>query len=157
MKKIFTLLFLTVSLFATAQQNGAVEYMYIHRSNNVVDSIAVAEIDSVTFAVHGVPEIPDTPVTPQYEAVDLGLSVKWARCNIGATTETDAGLYFQWGDTQGYTAEQVGVDKIFNWDHLEINLYLSSELVYSSIFFSVGLVSRSFSSSVILFFRFIIS
>ena len=104
MKKIFTLLFLTVSLFATAQQNGAVEYMYIHRSNNVVDSIAVAEIDSVTFAVHGVPEIPDTPVTPpaetQYEAVDLGLSVKWASCNVGATTPEDCGDYYAWGETE---------------------------------------------------------
>ena len=104
MKKIFTLLFLTVSLFATAQQNGAIEYMYIHRSNNVVDSIAVAEIDSVTFAVHGVPEIPDTPVTPpagtQYEAVDLGLSVKWASCNVGATTPEDCGDYYAWGETE---------------------------------------------------------
>ena len=104
MKKIFTLLFLTVSLFATAQQNGAVEYMYIHRSNNVVDSIAVAEIDSVTFAVHGVPEIPDTPVTPpaetQYEAVDLGLSVKWASCNVGATTPEDCGDYYAWGEIE---------------------------------------------------------
>jgi formylglycine-generating enzyme required for sulfatase activity len=57
------------------------------------------------------------PVQPEPDYVDLGLSVKWARCNIGATTETDAGLYFQWGDTHGYTAEQVGVDKIFNWNH----------------------------------------
>ena len=100
MKKIFTLLFLTVSLFATAQQNGAVEYMYIHRSNNVVDSIAVAEIDSVTFAVHGVPEIPDTPVTPQYEAVDLALSVKWATFNVGATKPEEYGGYYAWGETE---------------------------------------------------------
>lgn len=41
-------------------------------------------------------------------SVDLGLSVLWAKTNLGAQTETDAGLYFQWGDTQGYTKEQVG-------------------------------------------------
>lgn len=40
----------------------------------------------------------------------------WANKNIGAETEEDAGLYFQWGDTQGYTVEQVGVDKQFTWD-----------------------------------------
>ena len=34
--------------------------------------------------------------------------LKWAKCNIGANSEEEAGLYFQWGDTQGYTAEQVG-------------------------------------------------
>lgn len=54
----------------------------------------------------------------EYEAVDLGLpsGLLWANKNIGAETEEDAGLYFQWGDTQGYTAEQVGVDKQFTWD-----------------------------------------
>ena len=51
-----------------------------------------------------------------YEKVDLGLpsGLLWANKNIGAETEEDAGLYFQWGDIQGYTAEQVGVDKQFN-------------------------------------------
>ena len=50
-----------------------------------------------------------------YEYVDLGLSVKWAKCNVGAETETDAGLYFAWGETTGYTASQVGTDKQFSW------------------------------------------
>ena len=39
-------------------------------------------------------------VVPATEAVDLGLSVKWALRNIGATTETDYGYYFQWGDSE---------------------------------------------------------
>lgn len=36
----------------------------------------------------------------QYECVDLGLpsGLKWAKCNVGATSETDYGYYFQWGD-----------------------------------------------------------
>ena len=29
--------------------------------------------------------------------------LKWANMNIGAEKETDYGLYFQWGDTIGYT------------------------------------------------------
>ena len=44
--------------------------------------------------------------------------MKWATKNIGADAVTDAGLYFQWGDTQGYTAEQVGTEegqKAFTW------------------------------------------
>ena len=38
----------------------------------------------------------------QYEYVDLGLpsGLKWAKCNIGATSETDYGSYFQWGDIE---------------------------------------------------------
>ena len=43
--------------------------------------------------------------TPRYTAIDLGLpsGLKWANMNIGAEKETDYGLYFQWGDTIGYT------------------------------------------------------
>ena len=50
--------------------------------------------------------------------VDLGLpsGLKWRKYNLGADKETDSGLYFQWGDTVGYTKEQVGVDKQFDWD-----------------------------------------
>lgn len=34
------------------------------------------------------------------EAVDLGLSVKWANCNIGASTPEDAGACYAWGETE---------------------------------------------------------
>lgn len=33
------------------------------------------------------------------EAIDLGLSVKWASCNIGATSPEDIGDYYAWGET----------------------------------------------------------
>lgn len=33
----------------------------------------------------------------QYELVDLGLSVKWAACNIGGESPSDIGAYFEWG------------------------------------------------------------
>ena len=35
-----------------------------------------------------------------HEYVDLGLSVKWATCNVGATTPEDYGDYFAWGETK---------------------------------------------------------
>ena len=34
-----------------------------------------------------------------YEWVDLGLSVKWATCNVGATEPEEYGDYFAWGET----------------------------------------------------------
>ena len=45
-----------------------------------------------------------------YDYVDLELpsGTIWATCNVGATKPSEPGLYFQWGDTQGYTAAQVG-------------------------------------------------
>lgn len=45
-----------------------------------------------------------------HEFVDLGLSVKWATCNLGATEKGDAGNYYMWGDivnrkSEGYSAD----------------------------------------------------
>ena len=40
---------------------------------------------------------------PVPEAVDLGLSVKWATFNLGATKPEDYGDYFAWGETQPKT------------------------------------------------------
>ena len=38
-------------------------------------------------------------VTPMPEAVDLGLSVKWASFNLGASKEYEYGDYYAWGET----------------------------------------------------------
>ena len=35
-----------------------------------------------------------------HDYVDLGLSVKWATCNIGASSPIDHGNYFAWGETE---------------------------------------------------------
>ena len=50
--------------------------------------------------------------TSKYEYVDLGLSVKWATCNVGASSPEDYGDYFAWGETTGYLEGKT----IFNWD-----------------------------------------
>ena len=63
------------------------------------------------------PVIPDGPNDNNYAWVEIG-GLRWATMNIGAVNETDIGLYFQWGDTQGYTASQVGMGegkKQFVW------------------------------------------
>lgn len=48
--------------------------------------------------------------TNGHEYVDLGLPSGnlWATCNLGATTPTEVGKFFQWGDTQGYTQDEIG-------------------------------------------------
>ncbi len=48
------------------------------------------------------------PVAPQaasgstngHEWVDLGLSVKWATCNVGASSPSEYGNYYAWGETR---------------------------------------------------------
>ena len=38
-----------------------------------------------------------------HEWVDLGLSVKWATCNVGATKPEEYGNYYAWGETEPKT------------------------------------------------------
>lgn len=59
-------------------------------------------------------------------AVDLGLSVKWACCNVGANSPEDYGDYFAWGETSpksSYTPENyqhwVDYDGDGNWNYGE--------------------------------------
>ena len=48
--------------------------------------------------------------------VDLGLTsgTLWAKKNVGAENETDYGLYFAWGETQGYSG--ITDTKNFSWN-----------------------------------------
>lgn len=39
-------------------------------------------------------------------AVDMGLSVKWAGCNLGATKPEEYGDYYAWGETAPYYSSQ---------------------------------------------------
>lgn len=53
-----------------------------------------------------------------HEYVEIG-GLKWATVNIGAESPTDYGLYFQWGDTEGYVRSQLGSGegkKYFGWN-----------------------------------------
>ena len=63
-------------------------------------------------------EVHYNPIDPSngHSYVDLGLpsGTKWATMNIGAEEETDYGLYFAWGETQGYLG--ITDDKKFSWD-----------------------------------------
>lgn len=44
------------------------------------------------------PNEPELPMENGYEYVDLGLSVKWANCNVGADKRHDYGDLYAWGE-----------------------------------------------------------
>ncbi len=44
------------------------------------------------------------------DAIDLGLSVKWASCNVGANAPEEFGNYYGWGDTTGLNVTK-GTDR----------------------------------------------
>lgn len=48
-----------------------------------------------------------------HEYVDLGLSVKWATCNIGATSPESFGNYYAWGETT--------TKSTYSWENYKFN------------------------------------
>ncbi len=85
MKKIFLLIALALGCFSAQAQ-----VIDVYKNGTLLTSYTNS--DAVTYRVI-------IRETPSHEMVDLGLSVKWATCNIGAETAYDAGLYFAWGET----------------------------------------------------------
>lgn len=58
-----------------------------------------------------------------YVDLDLPSGTLWATMNVGASKPSECGMYFQWGDSKGYTKEQLGKDKAFNWSDYKFSLY----------------------------------
>ena len=48
---------------------------------------------------HPEPTLSSTGTHAGHEYVDMGLSVKWATCNVGASSPTGYGNYYAWGET----------------------------------------------------------
>lgn len=59
-----------------------------------------------------------------FEYVDLELpsGTLWATMNVGASSPSESGLYFQWGDIKGYTKEQIVKEKKFEYDFSDYKL-----------------------------------
>ena len=93
-------------------------------NGNILDSSIVFIQDSKEISTHGtvyktvnwsVLEKPEL-----YEWVDLGLpsGTLWASTNVGATKPEEFGLYFAWGETEGY--EGITDEKQFSWSDYKL-------------------------------------
>lgn len=67
-----------------------------------------------------------------YDMMDLGLSVKWAMCNLGASAPEEYGLYYQWGDTEGYGSDTSDGKSFFWSDYKWCNGAANSLIKYNS-------------------------
>lgn len=86
--KIIILLIVTLfSLMANAQ------YYTVYKTDGSSVVYSHAEVDSIVFSNETAPLIING-----HEAVDLGLSVKWATCNVGAEKPEECGGYYAWGE-----------------------------------------------------------
>ena len=52
--------------------------------------------------------VEDAP-DPTEGFVDLGLSVMWASCNLGASSPEETGLFYSWGEVNGHELAEDGI------------------------------------------------
>ena len=72
-------------------------------------------------------EMSQSDIHNGHEYVDLGLSVKWATCNVGANKPEDYGDYFAWGETQPKTTYDWSTYKWCNGDDHDLTKYCTKK------------------------------
>lgn len=87
-----TILSIAVAAFATSLSAQTVN---VHFKNGQTIVFPSGNVEFVDFSE----KAPDPTVTAG-AAVDLGLSVYWSSCNVGAETPEEYGDYFAWGETK---------------------------------------------------------
>ena len=127
MKKIFAIITLAViSLVGLAQNNTVVwangeliqdavaDSLFLYKNewadtvHLLIPKVVVREVhktvyihDTVYIESSGSSDNTETPgMENGHELVDLGLSVKWATCNVGANSPEEYGDYFAWGEVE---------------------------------------------------------
>lgn len=96
-------------------KNSIHNFNYVGETgNNEVYSNEVKNVCAVAYETtdndEGYQIIGFTPLLPRtekmngVECTDLGLSVKWATCNVGAKSPEEYGGYYAWGETEEKTS-----------------------------------------------------
>lgn len=122
MKKVFLLLVLATSILSGRSQTiitipyDATAIPNQYRDANPDYLIYPASLDGVDSI--------EMDCLYDIETIDLGLSVKWANCNVGAKTLEHEGYHFAWGEVEtksGYTWKEYlyynGTDESLNKYH----------------------------------------
>lgn len=98
MKKIIlTTALLLITLVLNAQT------VNVHFKDGTKVQFPSNNVDHVDFSLK-----PDDPVLTPGKVVDLGLSVYWGSCNLGAESPEESGNFYAWGETSpksSYTKE----------------------------------------------------
>lgn len=83
------------------------EYMIVQKQDGTEEKYSVADVQKVYFY---------SEPTTTAEAVDLGLTVKWASCNVGATAPEEYGGHYAWGETEEKEDYSEATSTTFNVD-----------------------------------------
>lgn len=104
---------------------NAQEYLYIHQTDGTENYFKIDEIEEVNFdktsiSVLPIPPSAETIIHNGHEAVDIGLSVKWASCNIGALEPEGRGDYYAWGESRTKSKYTIENSKYYNTSYEDL-------------------------------------
>ena len=117
------LLAIVIIVTANSNDNGNQYYEPVMVEEEVVTEEVDVDTTAAVVAEEETEEVfPDTTAVVEksnntingHDYVDLGLSVKWATCNVGANHPEDYGNYYAWGETyakSSYTEDNSRTDK----------------------------------------------
>lgn len=81
----------------SSTKNDSIKFINLS-SNTIYYVVSYSKVGSECF-ISEVKEFTTKEVVASSDAVDLGLSVRWASCNLGATKPEEFGDYYAWGET----------------------------------------------------------
>ena len=73
---------------------------------------------------------PSQGIISEHEYVDLGLSVLWATCNVGASSPEEYGIFFPWGEVdyvESFSWESYKYGEISNDKKHLLNKYIPTD------------------------------
>lgn len=100
--------------------NASYGYYWSSSLGNRDDLATYAYFSATSLSVAGSTRFIGFPVRPVYKLngnhgfVEMGDGLKWATMNVGATSETDYGKYYAWGEIKT-------PDIYYDWDHYSDN------------------------------------
>lgn len=77
------------------------KYVFEYNDGLITGRTIRPVIDKDVYKTNNIGKVPKSTVMSEF--VDLGLSVKWASCNLGAITPEDFGDYYAWGGLRPQT------------------------------------------------------
>ena len=95
--------------------SGSLHALVLNYTKGVAGEIKIAYKFTDSYTVAG-REFPNNEyslslsIVSEMEYVDLGLSVKWATCNLGASKPTEYGGYYQWAGTKDVSDTGIYLD-----------------------------------------------
>lgn len=107
--------YVVILALLTIQQLVFAQTVNVHFKNGQVIEYPSDNIDYVNFSAK-----PTPPSLMTGQVVDLGLSVYWASCNLGAEKPEEYGEYYAWGETTPKEKYEEDNYSFYNSDNDEI-------------------------------------